>query len=175
VEGRLPGTLALVALAVAYGADIVRVHDVAEAADAARVAQACGGPSGPAPTGRISVLGLRFEATHGVLEAEHRLPQPFLVDLDLHLDLRAAARSDRLQDTIDYARAAQVVAAVVTGPHPDLLEHLAGEIAAALVTTFPSLTGGVVTLHKPQAPVGLPFADVMVRLPFGARGEPLPE
>ena len=170
VRDRRPGALAVVALAAAYGADILRVHDVAAAADAARIGRACGAPA-PAPSlGTVSIRGLRLAGTHGVLPPEHTRPQPFTVDIDLELDLAAAAGSDRLTDTVDYARAAEVAAEVVRGPHHDLLESLAGEIARGLAETFPGLRGGAVTVHKPEAPVGLPFGDVCVRLPLGVRG-----
>lgn len=162
------GALALVTLAAAYGADLLRVQDVAAAADCVRLAAACGMPRPPEADGRIGVQGLRFEARHGVLAAEHATPQPFQVDLDLQLDLGAAGRSDDLADTLDYARAAAVAAAVMTGPRHDLIESLAAEIGRRLLASFPSLRGGTVTIHKPLAPVGLPLADVWVCVPFGA-------
>lgn len=183
--GRSPGrrrsaSAAVVALCSAYGADIVRVHDVAVMAEVAAVAAAVGQPlsreagadrprSRPG-VGTICVQGIRVEACHGVLAEEHTRPQPFVVDLELDADLRAAAGSDRLGDTINYAAAAAVAAQVLAGPHRDLLERLAGEIAADLLRAFPALEGGAVVLHKPRAPIGLPFEDVSVRLPFSRRG-----
>lgn len=172
VAGRLSGTLALVALAAAYGADLLRVHDVAAACDVARIGQACGAPVPSPRLAQICIRGLRLAGTHGVLPPEHIQPQPFIVDIELEVDITAAVRSDRLTDTVDYARAARVAAGVVEGPHHDLIESLAGEIARGLAAAFPGVRGGTVTVHKPEAPVGLPFGDVVVRLPFDARGDP---
>jgi len=185
---RRAGTAALVALCAAYGADLVRVHDVAEMAQVAAMAAAVGRPTdgppavppgggpqglGIAPAeapGRICLRGLRIEACHGVLPEEHFRPQPFLVDLDLECDLRVAASTDRLEATLNYATAAALAAEVLRGPHRDLIETLAGEIARRLLAALPALAGGAVVVHKPAAPLGLPFADVSVRLPFTRAG-----
>lgn len=172
-EERLGGTAALVALCAAYGADLIRVHDVADMAEVAAVAAAVGRPrptSILATPGSIRLQGIRVEACHGVLAEEHTRPQPFLVDLDLELDLSVAARSDELAATVDYARAAAAVVAVLEGPHRDLIESLAGEIARRVLQAHPTVRGGVVEVHKPQAPVGVALADVSVRLPFARAG-----
>ncbi len=175
VARRLWGTAALVALAAAYGADLLRVHDVERMADVARIAAAVGPPPAralPAP-GRIAVRGLRLEGRHGVLAEERLRSQPFVVDMDLAVDIGPAGRSDHLEDTLDYAAAAAVAAEVVGGPHRDLIERLAADIAAGLERRFPGrLLGGYVTVHKPEAPVGLPVADVSATwpLPSGAGG-----
>jgi len=163
VGGRLWGTAGLVALAAAYGAGLLRVHDVAEMADVARIAAAVGPPRPRAPgPGRICLRGLRLLGCHGVLPEERVHPQPFLVDLELELDLGPAGRTDALADTANYAEVAALAAAVIAGPHRDLIERLAAEIAQRLETRFPALLGGTVTVHKPEAPVGLPVADVAV-------------
>lgn len=112
---------------------------------------------------------MRVEARHGVLPEEHTRPQPFLVDLDLDLDLGPAGTIDRLDATLDYSAAAALVAEVLHGPHRDLLEALAAEIATRLETRFPAILGGTVTVHKPEAPLGLPASDVAVTWPLRVR------
>jgi dihydroneopterin aldolase len=104
---------------------------------------------------RLSLLGMRFQARHGVLPHEKVEPQPFEVDLVLHADLSVAAASDDLADTIDYSALYDLVAAIVAGPSFDLIEGLAGAIArAALAATDPRLVGGVeVRVRKPEAPL----------------------
>jgi len=73
----------------------------------ARVSQraAARSSSGWAPSGgdRVLLQGLLFHAFHGVLPEERRLGQKFTVDLALSLDLRAAGRSDQLEQTVSYA------------------------------------------------------------------------
>jgi dihydroneopterin aldolase len=126
-------------------------------------------PERPEAVGRITVRGLRVEARHGVLPEEHARPQPFLIDLDLVVPVDAGS-GDRLEGTVDYAAAAALAAEVLRGPHRDLIESLAAEIAGRLHARFPGLLGGSVTVHKPEAPVGLRVADVAVTWPLPSRG-----
>lgn len=102
---------------------------------------------------RLSLLGLRYEARHGVHAHEKTDPQPFEVDLILHADLADAARRDELSATVDYAALRDLVDAIVTGPSFDLLEGLAGAVArATLAATDPAIVGGVeVRVRKPAA------------------------
>jgi dihydroneopterin aldolase len=116
------------------------------------------GPTGlpPAdlPPDRIELRGLRVLGTHGVLPEEQQRAQPFEIDLDLDVDQRRPARSDDLGDTVDYGAVAAAVAAVVAGPHSDLLEHLAARIAdAALASAAPHATAVTVRLRKLRPPV----------------------
>ncbi len=104
---------------------------------------------------RLSLLGMRFVARHGVLPSEKVDPQPFEVDLVLHADLSAAAASDDLADTVDYAALHDLVASIVTGPSFDLIEGLAGALArAALAATDARVVDAVeVRVRKPEAPL----------------------
>jgi dihydroneopterin aldolase len=104
---------------------------------------------------RLSLLGMRFTARHGVLPHEKVEPQRFEIDVVLHADLTTASASDDLGDTIDYAALYDLVAAIAGGPSFDLIEGLAGAIArASLAATDPLLVGAVeVRVRKPQAPL----------------------
>ena len=110
---------------------------------------------------RISLTGLRVRGHHGVLPAERRDGQDFVVDVVLHLDLRAAGASDDLADTVHYGELAQALAAVVAGDPVDLLETLASRLAEVCLADR-RVERAEVTVHKPQAPVPLEFADVSV-------------
>ena len=77
--------------------------------------------------------GLRVFGTHGVLETERHSQQPFEIDLELVVDTTAAAASDDLADTADYAAAIDAAAAVIAGPTHMLLESLAEKIADAIL------------------------------------------
>ncbi|NEG55825.1 2-amino-4-hydroxy-6-hydroxymethyldihydropteridine diphosphokinase [Bifidobacterium platyrrhinorum] len=111
----------------------------------------------------ITLTGVRANGTHGVLDFEHERAQPFVVDATLHLDLAAAGRSDALADTVDYGRAAKAIVAVIEGAHVDLIEKLAQDIADALLAIDPIRTVDV-TVHKPHAPITVPFDDVAVTI-----------
>jgi dihydroneopterin aldolase len=98
-----------------------------------------------------------------VLDSERRLGQPFVVDLVLYLDSRAAAGSDDLTDTVDYAAVAREVLAVVEGEPVALIERLAQQIADVVLAH--DRVGAVeVTVHKPSAPVAVPFDDIAVTI-----------
>lgn len=110
---------------------------------------------------RIRLTGLRVRGHHGVLAAERRDGQDFVVDVTLSLDLRAAGGSDDLADTVDYGALAQALAEVVEGEPLDLLEALAGRLAEVCLSD--RRVGSVeVTVHKPAAPLGRAFSDVSV-------------
>lgn len=78
--------------------------------------------------------GMAFFGRHGVFPAERELGARFTVDVELSGDLAAAGASDRLEDTIDYTRAYDLVREVVEGPPCHLLEAVADRIAARLLT-----------------------------------------
>lgn len=110
---------------------------------------------------RIELRGLRVRGHHGVFEHERRDGQDFVVDITVWMDLTPAARSDRLDDTLDYGALAQRAAAIVGGPPCDLIEAVAGHVADDVFADVRVQTVEVV-LHKPQAPIPLEFADVAV-------------
>lgn len=110
---------------------------------------------------RISLTGLRVRGFHGVLPAERRDGQEFVVDVVLSLELAAAAAADDLAQTIDYGVLAARLAAVVGGEPVDLIETLASRLAAVCLQDA-RVRSAQVTVHKPSAPIALPFADVAV-------------
>ena len=113
---------------------------------------------------RIFLRGMRFMACHGVLPHEREVPQPFEVDVEMGLDLRAAGESDELDDTVNYAKVYDVVSTVLTVTRKYLIEALAEEIADDLLRDFDSLRWVRVTVHKPAAPIDGIFSDVGVTI-----------
>lgn len=117
------------------------------------------------PLDQIQLRGLRFYGTHGVLAEEHVRSQPFEVDLDLFLDLRAAATSDELADTVDYGRLCELARSVVEGPPASLLECLAERIAdGALEISSGRVERVIVTVRKLRPPVPIDIASAAVRI-----------
>lgn len=112
-------------------------------------------------TDRIELRGLRVRGNHGVFDHERRDGQDFVVDVIAWLDLAAAAASDDLADTLDYGAIAQKAAAIVGGEACNLIETVAARIAEELMSDD-RLHAVEVTIHKPQAPIPLDFADVAV-------------
>lgn len=113
------------------------------------------------PPDVIEIRGIRAFGRHGVFDHERADGQEFVVDVRLELDVRLAGASDRLADTVDYGRiAAEVHAAVETDP-VDLIETLAERIAARCLADR-RVTGVAVSVHKPSAPITVPFDDVVL-------------
>ncbi|WP_061212839.1 dihydroneopterin aldolase [Syntrophomonas wolfei] len=102
---------------------------------------------------KIMARGLEFKACHGVLAAEKESPQSFLVDLDLFLDIKAAAEQDNLALSVDYDKVFHLVKNIVENQSYNLLETLAEKIAHALLDSFAALQAVEVQVSKPDAPV----------------------
>lgn len=115
---------------------------------------------------RIALRGLRGHGRHGVLPVERATGQEFRVDVVLALDTRRAARTDDLADTVDYGDLAARVVALVEGEPVALLETLAARVAQAALAD-PRVVEVEVTVHKPQAPLTVPFDDVTVTVTRG--------
>jgi dihydroneopterin aldolase len=96
---------------------------------------------------RILMEGMAFFGRHGVFPAERELGARFSVDVVLEGDLSGGGRSDRLEDTIDYARAFELVREVVEGEPCHLLEAVATRIADRLLE-LPLVSRAIVRVHK---------------------------
>jgi len=91
--------------------------------------------------------GMAFFGRHGVFPAERELGARFTVDVELEADLAAAGAADRLEDTVNYARAYDLVREVVEGEPCHLLEAVAERIAARLLE-LPRVERATVRVHK---------------------------
>ena len=112
---------------------------------------------------RITVRGISAHAHHGVYDWERERGQTFVVDAVLELDTRAAAAGDDLERTVNYAELSQRLHAILTGEPVDLIETLAQRLADACLAN--ALVDAVeITVHKPDAELGVPFADVTVAI-----------
>ncbi|MEO6885570.1 MAG: dihydroneopterin aldolase [Jatrophihabitantaceae bacterium] len=111
----------------------------------------------------IALTGLRVRGNHGVFDFERRDGQDFVVDVALEFDTATAAASDQLADTLDYGTLAHGLAAVISGEPVNLLETLVGRLADVCLAD-PRVGAATVTVHKPQAPIPLTFADVAVTI-----------
>ncbi|RAX18603.1 dihydroneopterin aldolase [Pseudarthrobacter sp. AG30] len=110
---------------------------------------------------RITLTGVTAVGHHGVFDFERREGQPFVVDAVLYLDFAAAAESDDVRDTAHYGEVAQRITDWIAGEPLNLIEALAVRIAESLLDEFP-LQAVDITVHKPQAPIAVPFGDVAV-------------
>ena len=114
----------------------------------------------------IQLTGLRVFAFHGVLNGEREVGQEFVIDTKLELDLSAAAQSDDVADTVHYGELAEAIALAVQRDPVNLIESVAQRVVD-LALAYSSVTRVTVTVHKPSAPITIPFGDVSVTLTRG--------
>ena len=113
---------------------------------------------------RIRLSGLKATGYHGVFDHERRDGQEFTVDLVLYTDVRPAAAADDLTLTAHYGELAEQVCAIIAGDPVNLVETLAERIAAHVLAGFPVVEAVEVTVHKPHAPITVPFGDVEIQI-----------
>jgi 7,8-dihydroneopterin aldolase/epimerase/oxygenase len=82
----------------------------------------------------------------------------------LSIDLSAAARSDKVADTVSYDKVVDVASEAFSGQRFRLIEAVAGRVADTVLAAFPRVRAIEVTIHKPHAPIAATFSDVGVTL-----------
>ncbi|WP_241843277.1 dihydroneopterin aldolase [Agromyces albus] len=115
---------------------------------------------------RITLTGVRVRAHHGVFDFEREAGQEFVIDVSVAVDLAAAASGDDLARTVHYGELAEAISAAVERDPVDLIETVA-ERVASVALAFPAVEEVEVTVHKPQAPITVPFTDVAVTIVRG--------
>ena len=103
-------------------------------------------------------------ANHGVYDFERARDQRFSADIVMWVE--TAGATDDIAATVSYADIADEAMAVLTGTAVDLIETLA-ETIAERVMSHEGVVGTEVTVHKPDAPIDHPFADVSVTVRAG--------
>ena len=115
---------------------------------------------------RITLTGVRVRAHHGVYDFEREQGQEFVIDVSVAVDLSAAASGDDLGATVHYGELAEAVVAAVERDPVDLIETVA-ERVAVVALGYPAVDEVEVTVHKPEAPISVPFTDVAVTIVRG--------
>src|SRR5215207_6915083 len=103
---------------------------------------------------KILLEGMVFFGRHGTLPAERELGQPFVVDVELRLDLRPAGLSDDLTQTVDYGEVHKRAREIVEGPPVNLTETIAERIAATVLGEHPPVEAVRVKVAKPHVRLG---------------------
>jgi dihydroneopterin aldolase/2-amino-4-hydroxy-6-hydroxymethyldihydropteridine diphosphokinase len=114
---------------------------------------------------QIRVQGIKVYANHGVLESEKTQGQWFAVDCDCFLDTSDC--HDDLTRTVNYAQLSEEVVRFCQTTQFDLIETLTNELAQHLLLQYELMEDIVVTVHKPQAPITVPFSDVSITVKRG--------
>lgn len=99
---------------------------------------------------RIFVRDLRTEAIIGIFDWERKVRQTLSFDLEFPGDIRRAAKTDRIEDTLNYKSVAKRVLAFVEASECQLVETLAEQVAQLILREF-AVEWVKVTLNKPGA------------------------
>jgi len=111
----------------------------------------------------ITLAGVTAYGYHGVLDSERQEGQDFIVDVSMDVDTTPAAHSDDVTQTVNYAEVAADIVAIIEGEPRNLIETVMAQIADTVMANYELIQSATITLHKPQAPVGVPFGDVSIR------------
>ena len=79
---------------------------------------------------------LRVETVIGIYEWERRIRQPVIIDLEMAADVRRAASTDNIDDTLNYKAVAKRVIAFAEGSQFQLVETLAERVAEIVMNEF---------------------------------------
>lgn len=113
----------------------------------------------PRGTQILTLTGLRFAASLGILEVEKNGPQPIQVDAELNLGAQALHPvDDEINHVLDYRKIRQIIIDECTSEHVNLLETLIGKLARRLML-LPGVVGVRVKIAKLEI-----FADCEVAI-----------
>ena len=114
----------------------------------------------------IKLTGMQLFGFHGVLPHEQEYGQEFLIDC--RVEVRRASADD-ITSTVSYADLADLIEATFKAERFDLIESVADQLLAAVLSHSADISEAEITVHKPSAPLGQKFADVSVSV-SGSRG-----
>ena len=110
---------------------------------------------------KIFLNDLKIDTVIGVFDWERQIKQTLRFDIEIDYDIRPAATSDDIADTIDYGSIAKTVVGFVEQSDYQLIETLAEDLAALLLTEFsiPSIT---LSVTKPVKLYGQNYAKIVI-------------
>ncbi|MCF8548393.1 MAG: dihydroneopterin aldolase [Pontimonas sp.] len=109
----------------------------------------------------ITIEGIQAFGYHGVFPEERREGQTFLVDVEIETSFDEAIVHDDVAYTVDYGVVAERVAEIIQREPADLIETVCDRIIT-MVLSLERVRAARVTIHKPQAPIAVPFGGVSV-------------
>ena len=110
---------------------------------------------------KIFLTDLRIDTVIGIWEWERKIRQTVAVDLEMSADIRKAAASDEVQDTLNYKKVAKRVQQFVSDSSFQLVETLAEKIAAVIIDEF-DVAWVRVRVNKPGAIRGARDVGVLI-------------
>ncbi len=110
---------------------------------------------------KIFISDLRIETIIGIYDWERRVRQTVSLDLEMAADIRAAAATDSIEDTLNYKAVAKRLIAYVEASEFQLVETLAEKIAGIVIDEF-HVSWLRLKLHKPGALRGSRDVGVLI-------------
>ena len=114
----------------------------------------------------IFISELRIETVIGIFDWERQIKQTVILDIELATDIRKAAQSDHIDDTIDYKTLTKTIIAFVEASEFQLVETLAERVCELIQKEF-SVPWVKLKLNKPGALRGA--RDVGILIERGSR------
>ena len=115
----------------------------------------------------IRIENLEVYAYHGVFPEENEKGQLFLVNAILYTQTQSAGRADELSLSTNYGEVCHLITRWMTVHTYQLIEAVAENVARQVLFTFPLVHKIDLEIRKPQAPIGLPFGCVSVKIQRG--------
>lgn len=115
----------------------------------------------------IRIEDLEIFAHHGVYPEENEKGQPFIVRAVLYTDTRNAGREDNLEFSTNYGEVCHFLTRYLQEHTCKLIETVAENAAREVLHSFGLIRAVDLEIRKPQAPIGLPFGCVSVKIRRG--------
>ena len=109
----------------------------------------------------IFIRDLEVETVIGIYDWERKIKQKLSFDLDMATDIRQAAKSDKIDDTLNYKAVAKRIISFVEQSQYELVESLAEKICAIIMAEF-NVPWVKLTLHKLGAVTGSKSVGIII-------------
>ncbi|MGM0899350.1 MAG: dihydroneopterin aldolase [Bacillota bacterium] len=115
----------------------------------------------------IHLNEMEFYGYHGVFPEETKLGQRFRATVILAVDLKRAGETDDLEHTVHYGEAYETCRKIIEGKPKRLVEAVAEEVAAEILSCFSLVQGVRVQLIKPDPPIPGHYKSVAIDITRG--------
>ncbi|WP_320814228.1 dihydroneopterin aldolase [Flavobacterium sp.] len=103
--------------------------------------------------GTIKLKNIRTFSYHGCLVEEGKIGSDYRVDLEIKTDLKLSAKTDDLNDTVDYVLLNKIVVTEMA-VRSHLLEHVAKRIIDKVLKESKTVSNVKVSVSKINPPIG---------------------
>lgn len=110
-------------------------------------------------TGTVEIRGLRVFARHGVSAQEAMVGNIFEVNVSLHFNAELSMRTDRIDLAVDYSEIVRIIKEEMQYSSK-LLEHVVYNLRSAILSRYPIIEGGTISLYKLNPPIAAELSSV---------------